>query len=323
MSLRPQAHDIITFWLFNTLVKSQLHYGKNPWKDVVISGHALDPHGKKMSKSKGNVVEPQAVVEKYGADSLRFWAAGSKLGDDLPYQEKDLVTGQKFITKLWNASKFAFMHLKDYKGRKPKKLEVIDEWVLIKLNKIIKAATSSFDKYEYARTKADTENFFWHMFCDNYLEIVKDRLYNPDRRGKDERVSAQYGLYQSLLSILKMMAPIMPHITEELYQGYFKKLEKDKSIHNSSWPIEVKVNAESEKAGDLVVYAVQKARQAKSENKISLKTPLKSLLVKGKISSKEFESVKDEIIGTTKAKKIIYEELDEKSEIDEEVVVEV
>ncbi|MEM4397877.1 MAG: valine--tRNA ligase, partial [Candidatus Woesearchaeota archaeon] len=112
MDLRPQAHDIITFWLFNTLVKSQLHRNKNPWKNVMISGWALDPHGKKMSKSKGNVIAPQEMIEKYSADSLRFWAAGSKLGDDLPFQEKDLVTGKKMITKMWNASKFVLMHLK-------------------------------------------------------------------------------------------------------------------------------------------------------------------------------------------------------------------
>ena len=134
MSLRPQAHDIITFWLFNTVVKSQLHFNKNPWQDVVISGHALDPHGKKMSKSLGNVVEPQKMIEKYSADALRFWAAGSKLGDDLPFQEKDLVTGQKFLTKVWNAGKFAFMNLNDYDSKKVKNLELMDAWVLSKLS---------------------------------------------------------------------------------------------------------------------------------------------------------------------------------------------
>ena len=103
MSLRPQAHDIITFWLFNTIVKSYFHHNSIPWKDVMISGWALDPHGKKMSKSKGNVVDPREMLKKYSADAIRFWAAGSNLGDDLPFQEKDLVTGIKFTTKIWNA----------------------------------------------------------------------------------------------------------------------------------------------------------------------------------------------------------------------------
>jgi len=322
MSLRPQAHDIITFWLFNTVVKSQLHYKVNPWDDVMISGWALDPHGRKMSKSKGNVVEPQTVIEKYSSDALRFWAAGSKLGDDLPYQEKDLVTAQKFITKLWNASKFAIMHLKDYKGKKPKKLEVIDKWILSRLTRIINSSTESFKNYEYSRTKQDVENFFWHEFCDNYLEIVKDRLYNPDKRGKEQRLSAQYGLYQTLLAILKMMAPIMPHITEELYQLYFKKLGRAKSIHISLWPSLDQINGKAEKIGNLAVYAVQKARQAKSEKNLSLKLPLKNLLIQGKISKEEFELVKEDIVGATKTEKVNYKPLKSDSEIDCETEIE-
>jgi valyl-tRNA synthetase len=321
MSLRPQAHDIITFWLFNTLVKSQLHYKVNPWADVMISGHALDPHGKKMSKSKGNVVEPQKTIEKYSADCLRFWAAGSKLGDDLPYMEKDLVTAQKFITKLWNASKFAIMHLEDYNGEKPKKLEVVDKWILSKLGKIISTSTESFKKYEYSRTKADVENFFWHEFCDNYLEIVKDRLYNPDRRGKEQRLSAQYGLYQTILAILKMMAPIMPYITEEIYQLYFSKHENIKSIHISKWPTPEKPDKQ-EQIGELAVYAVQKARQAKSEQNLSLKSPLKNLFIEGKISEDEFNLVKEDIIGATKTEKIEYKQLKKDSKIDFEVEIE-
>ncbi len=322
MSLRPQAHDIITFWLFNTLVKSQLHYNVNPWEDVMISGHALDPKGKKMSKSKGNVVEPQKVIEQYSADCLRFWAAGSKLGDDLPYMEKDLITGKKFITKLWNASKFAIMHLEDYKGQKPKKIEVIDRWILSKLNHIIKESTQSFTKYEYSRTKAEVENFFWHEFCDNYLEIIKDRLYNPDQRGKEQRLSAQYGLYHTLLAILKMMAPIMPNITEEIYQLYWSKHEDPKSIHISLWPKQEKSEEKAEKIGNLAVYAIQKARQAKSEQNLSLKSPLKNLIIKGKISKEDFELAKQDIISATKTGHIEYEKLKEDSKIDEEVKIE-
>ncbi|MBU0628062.1 MAG: valine--tRNA ligase [Nanoarchaeota archaeon] len=338
MSLRPQAHDIITFWLFNTVVKSQLHNKVNPWKDVMISGHVLDPSGKKMSKSKGNVIEPQEVINKFSADCLRFWAAGCKLGDDLPYMEKDLVTGQKFITKLWNASKFAIMHLEDYKGetseqsseglgnsfpKKPKKLEVVDRWILTRLSKIIKSSTESFNKYEYSRTKADVENFFWHELCDNYLEIIKDRLYNPDKRGKEARLSAQYGLYTSLLSILKMMAPIMPHITEEIYHLHFKNIDHAKSIHIANWPKEEKLDEKAEKIGELVVFAVEKARQFKSEKSLSLKTPLKNIFLKGKLSKEEFESAKDDIIAATKTENIAYGPLKENSEIDFEIEIEI
>jgi len=323
MSLRPQAHDIITFWLFNTVIKSQLHNNLNPWKDVAISGFVLDPHGKKMSKSKGNVVEPQEVIRKYSADAMRFWAASSKLGEDMPYQEKDIVTGKKFITKLWNASKFTFMHLSDYNGEKPKKMEEVDKWLLSKLGKIIQDATESFRQYEFSRTKADTENFFWHTFCDNYLEIVKDRVYNPDKRGIEAKESAQYTLYQSLLAILKLMAPILPYVTEELYQMYYAAREKPKSIHVSGWPKEFKRDEKAEKTGDVAVYAVQAARRAKSEKNMSLKAAVKVLSIRAKISKSEFESVKEDILAATKAEKIEYKQLEAKSEADFEHEIEI
>ncbi|MEM4244711.1 MAG: valine--tRNA ligase [Candidatus Nanoarchaeia archaeon] len=280
MSLRPQAHDIITFWLFNTTVKSQLHYKVNPWHDVMISGWALDPHGKKMSKSKGNIIEPQVMIEKYSADCLRFWAASSKLGEDLPVQEKEFVAGKKFVTKIWNASKFCFTHLADYIGERPKKLELFDEWLLLKLNKVIEASTKSFENYDYSRTKSEVENFFWNVFCDNYLEIVKDRLYNYDVRGEDARLSAQYTLYNSLLTIIKLMAPITPYITEEIYQNYYAKEEKLKSIHVSSWPKYDKgwEDKDLEKLGDDALEIISKVRKFKSEHGKALKTPVKVTL---------------------------------------------
>ncbi|HJX50284.1 MAG TPA: class I tRNA ligase family protein, partial [Candidatus Nanoarchaeia archaeon] len=255
MDLRPQAHDIITFWLFNTVVKSNIHYGKNPWKNVMISGF-VTLEGQKMSKSKGNVVEPQAVTEQHGADALRFWAAGSKLGEDLDYQEKDILTARKFITKLFNASNFVFMNLKDYNYKKPAKIEKIDSLFLEKLNYLIKTATSTFEEYEYSRAKTETERFFWHEFCDNYLEIVKKRIYN-NKKGKE---SAQYVLYHSLLVLLKMIAPIMPFITEEIYLEHYAKIEKEKSIHISQWP-------KAEKGKKAKGEKVEKGKKAKEGEK--------------------------------------------------------
>jgi len=235
MDLRPQAHDIISFWLFNTVIKSQLHYGKKPWKDVAISGWVLDPKGEKMSKSKGNFVRPQDVMEKYGSDAIRFWAASSKLGKDFDYQEKELITGKRLITKLMNATRFVFMNLKDWDGKKPKEMVNVDNLFLYRLTTLINRVTNYFDKYEYSKAKAEVEQFFWRDFADNYLEIVKKRIYNE--KG-DKRKSAQYTLYTGLLAIIKMFAPITPFITEEIYQNYFRKIEKDKSIHISKWPKE-------------------------------------------------------------------------------------
>jgi len=293
MTMRPQAHDIISFWLFNTVVKSQLHNKFNPWRDCVISGWALDSHGKKMSKSKGNVIHPQEIIQKYGADSLRFWAASSKLGDDMPYQEKDLVTGQKLITKLWNSARFVFMNLEDYKKQKPD-LEIIDKWILAKLTRVIKEATKSFEKYEYFRTKADTEVFFWRLFCENYLEIVKHRIYSNTK----SKAAAQYALYEVMLSVLKLFAPIMPHITEELYQLFYQKQEKEKSIHITKWPEPYLSDKQAETLGDILVRAVSAARKAKTEKNVSLKTPVKQMVVHANITEKEFELIKPDLVAT-------------------------
>src|SRR3989344_707677 len=176
MSLRPQAHDIIRTWAFYTIVKGLYHNKDLPWQDIVISGHVLDPKGDAMHKSKGNVIEPKTVLDKYGADALRFWASSSRLGEDLRYMEKDLVSGQRFVTKLWNASKFVILNLQGFSPKiKVSKLEPIDQYIILELNKIIKECSGAFDSYEYVKTRLSVENFFWHTFCDNYLEIVKDR----------------------------------------------------------------------------------------------------------------------------------------------------
>ena len=306
MNLRPQAHDIISFWLFNTVVKSYLHNKINPFRDVVISGWALDPKGKKMSKSKGNIIEPQEMIQKYSADCLRFWAASSKLGEDLPFQEKELVAAQRLTTKLWNASKFSFSHLENYKLQKPKKLEILDLWLLIKLNQLVKSSTDAFDKYEYSRTKIETENFFWNVFCDYYLEIIKDRLYNSNKRGQQQKISAQYTLHYSLLTILKLLAPITPFITEEVYQHYYAKKEKCKSIHISSWPkYDPKlINKKAEKIGDKTIQLISEVRKFKSKNNKSLKTPVLLTLEK---QDKDLESILEDLKAVTNASKIDFD----------------
>ncbi len=309
MNLRPQGHDIITFWLFNTVIKSQLHYNMKPWNDCFINGWMLDPHGKKMSKSKGNIVEPQAMVEKYSADALRYMSAGSKLGDDLPFQEKDLLTGQKFANKLWNSFKFCHLHFKDYE--KSEITEVLDQWIISNLQKLVIECTTLFENYEYSKVKSAVEKFFWHTFCDQYLEIVKDRLYNPESRGIQARKSAQQALYTSLLTILKLAAPFMPHVTEEIYQLYFKEKEKDSSIHLSNWPkVEKKcINNHAEVVGDLIVDIVNTVRKFKSDQQMSLKEDINNLILIGNESefNELINSVKDDLKAVLRVRNILFE----------------
>ncbi|MBI3623171.1 valine--tRNA ligase [Candidatus Pacearchaeota archaeon] len=310
VSLRPQGHDIIRTWAFYTIVRSCLHEKNIPWKDIVISGN-VSLGGEKMSKSKGNVIDPKEVMAKHGADPLRFWAASSKLGEDLDYQEKDLVTGQKFVNKLLNASNFVFMNLKDYDGKKPKTLEKVDELFLKELNRTVFTTTSRFESYDYAKAKFNTEDFFWKSFCDNYLEIVKKRIYNE--RGQ-KKISAQYTLYQSLLTIIKLIAPIMPFVTEEIYQTHFKKYEKDISIHTSKWPDYDKKKLEkwSEKIPQDLLAAnrwfvltnlISKIRGIKTENKKSMNAEIILTL-----ESREYSLLKEllqDLKDVTNAKDIV------------------
>lgn len=307
MNLRPQAHDIISFWLFNTVVKSQLHDGHNPWSDCMISGWALDPHGKKMSKSKGNVVDPRLMHDKYCSDAIRFWASGSKLGEDLPFQEKDLVTANKVIKKLFNATKFALMQIGEgYSNEKPDEIEVIDKWILTKLSKVIKNSTEYFDNYEYSRAKMEIEQFFWHDLCDNYLEIIKDRMYNVLNWGESAVNSGKYALYNSFLSVLKMLAPIMPFITEELYHYQFDKVEGIDSMHRTMWPEEFLIDEKCEDSGDLLVDVLGVVRKYKSDKNVSQKTELNKIVID--LSKKEeLMVVIEDLKSVTKSKKIVFE----------------
>ena len=268
MSLRPQAHDIIRTWAFYTIVKSFLHSNTIPWETIMVSGHGLDSKGQKFSKSKGNMIIAEDVIKEHSADVLRYLSASTKLGEDIRYQEKDLKNGQKLMTKLWNSAKFTFEMLKDYDGKKPKRLEMIDEWMISKMQRIIRECTEYYDNYEFSKARTALEVFFWHTFCDNHIEIVKNRFYKNDI---DRKKSAQYVLSNVMLNVLKMFSPIMPFITEEIYNiGY----EKGKSIHLTSWPgfEEEMIDEKIEKKGDLFVELLSKIRKFKSDHGKSLKT---------------------------------------------------
>jgi valyl-tRNA synthetase len=306
MSMRAQSHDIIRTWAFYTILKSYLHFNKIPWHDIAIGTFVLDSQGKGMHKSKGNVVWFEDLLNKYkSVDIIRYWVGTATFGEDLPFQEKDLVAGKKFLTKLWNANKFVIMNLKDYEHKKVKsknkiELEKIDRYFLEKFNTLISDINSSLDKYAIGEAKRKTEQFFWHDFCDNYLEIIKKRIYQGNKK---EKQSAQFTLYNLMLKQLKLFAPIVPHITEELYQNFFKKFEKDKSIHISSWPkSQEKQDKKIKEAGDRFLEILSLVRQEKAQSKKSMKSEI--LLT---ISKKDKELLSDmlsDLQAVTQAKEI-------------------
>lgn len=269
MSLRPQAHDIIRTWAFYTILKSYLLFNRIPWKDIMIGTFVLDSNGRGMSKSKGNAVWADNLIDKYNVDVFRYWVGTASFGTDLSFKEQELITGQKFLNKFWNASNFVFMNLKDYSPSNKIKLNELDKRFLNDLEIMKKKAMEYFKKYEISKAKKEIEEFFWHDFCDNYLEIIKKRVYNG--LGND-KLSAQYTLYNSLYKILQLIAPIMPFITEEIYQSYFKKFEKIKSIHLTQWS-KPKINKNLKNLFDF--YGVlSEVRQSKSNAKKSMNSEI-------------------------------------------------
>ncbi len=304
MQLRPQAHDIIRTWAFYTIVKSHYHVGAIPWETVMISGHGLDPAGHSIHKSLGNSpIAPDALVARYGADAIRYWACNGSVGADQPINEATMKQGARLVTKLWNASRLIESQLSvaqsplsaatsagpgatdnrqlttDVSKPKHSLLLPTDRAVLSWLQRLIARATASFRAYEYAAALEATERFFWGTFCDNYLEWVKARLYDGSA---DERGAAQATLAHTLLVILKLLAPIMPHITEEMYQQlYAAPGEGINSIHTSAWPQpdDTLIDPGAERAGEALLAITSAVRRFKSARKLGLGAELAGITI--------------------------------------------
>ncbi|PIE51440.1 valine--tRNA ligase [Candidatus Fermentibacteria bacterium] len=302
MSLRPQAHDIIRTWAFYTIAKSLLHGDTIPWKDVMISGHSLNPDRQKMSKSKGNVAgDPLAALEQFSADELRYWACSSKLGTDVVFSKDVLGEGRRLVTKLWNASRFAEGRLEGYDPQRAVELKPFDRWLLSRLTETVKKATAGMDQYEYSVCMREAENFFWKALCDNYLEIAKGRLYGENLQG---RAAAQHTLYTALYTAIRLFAPIMVHITEELYHEVFMNLEGHASIHLAPWPKSDFMDQEALSLGNKALLVIEEARRWKSENNLSMATALESIE-----ATAELKPFEDDLKAVTRAEKIIWKGL--------------
>lgn len=277
MSLRTNASEIIRTWDFYTIVKSFYHFGMRPWDNVMISGFVMASKGEKISKSKGNSkVEPLSLIDQYSADVIRYWAASGRLGTDIVFSEETLLRGKKLVNKLWNVAKFIEMHLSDYTDKPFDDYEYIDKWILGSFQEMEKNFLRYLDEYEVGLALNTLEKFFWN-FCDNYIEIVKHRLYRPEEFGEIPRYSGQKTVYTLLYKLLQDFSIFFPFITEEIYQELFKD---QKSVHITEIkPLEF--NFESEiKNGDLMMNIISQARGEKTINNVSLKTPIKNLVLK-------------------------------------------
>ncbi len=291
--LRPQAHEIIRTWAFYTIVKSYLHSDSIPWKNLMISGWCLAEDKSKMSKSKGNVITPTALIEERGTDAVRYWAATSRLGTDTAFSPDLLKIGKKLVGKLWNATQFAAIHLNKLESAPASAAadmasgavsEVIDRWILSRLAQTVSAATEAFERYEYADALDATNNFFWADFCDNYLELIKKRVYNEDGSFTPAQTqSAVRTLYYVLDGILKLYAPIMPHVTEELYSHIFADAYAAAgSLHARGMWVKAAEYAVDDAAlamGAEALAVLARIRAEKSSTNRSIKFPIEMLRI--------------------------------------------
>ena len=274
MSLRSNASEIIRTWDFYTIVKSYYHFGIRPWDNVMISGFVMANKGEKISKSKGNSkVEPLDLIKQYSADVVRYWAASGRLGTDITYSEETLLRGKKLVNKIWNVSKLIQMHLQDYQDKEFDDFEYVDKWILGNFIKMEKEYIKYLDNYEIGLALNILEKFFWN-FCDNYIEIVKHRLYRPEEFGEKARYSGQKTVYMLLYKLLQDFSVFFPFITEEIYQDIYHDM---KSIHITEIkPLNYSFDNEMLN-GDLMCEIIGAVRGEKSSNNLSLKTTVKEL----------------------------------------------
>ena len=274
MSIRTNASEIIRTWDFYTIVKSFYHFGIRPWDNVMISGFVMASKGEKISKSKGNSkVEPLDLIKQYSADVIRYWAGSGRLGTDMLFSEETLLRGRKLVNKLWNVSKFIEMHLSDYEDKEFNDFEYIDKWILGKYQEMESGFLKYLDEYEVGLALNHLEKFFWN-FCDNYIEIVKHRLYRPEEFGEQARYSGQKTVYMILYKLLQDFSIFFPFITEEIFQElYHNKV----SIHLTEIK-QFEFNYSDEiKNGDIIIDIISQARGEKTNNNVSLKTPIRNL----------------------------------------------
>lgn len=278
-SLRPQAHEIIRTWAFYTIVKSQYHFDAVPWSDAAISGWGLAPEGTgKISKSRGGgPMPPMEMIEAYSSDAVRYWAGSTGLGKDSVISDEKIRLGAKLVRKLWNVARFSERFLEGYEPpKRPPALSPADRWIMARTQRLIRWVTEQFEGYEYASAKAETEVFFWGDLADNYLEMAKQRLYDGS---EEERAGAQYALYHVLLTVVKLFAPFLPHVTECIYRGMFAETDGAISVHRSRWPQpdERLVDPEAKALGAVLVEIATAVRRYKSEQEMSLGAPIAQL----------------------------------------------
>ncbi len=298
MSMRPLAHEIIRTWAFYSIVKAQYHWGQVPWQTLVVSGWGLAPENSgKISKSKGGgPAAPAAFIERYSADALRYWAAGTGLGKDAIISSERMAAAQKMLIKLWNTARFAQRFFAGYAlPPTPPPLSPADAWILARLQRLIKEVSRRWRAADYATARSLVEVFFWTELADNYLEMAKKRLYEGEVGG------AHYALYCALRDVLKMLMPFIPHMAEELYRILFAGDESP--LHAAGWPTiaPALVSVAAEERGRLLCALLSAVRRYKTESGLALGSELARIQI---VDGGRLVGAEADIASSTRAQKI-------------------
>jgi valyl-tRNA synthetase len=331
MTLRPQAHDIIRTWAYYTILRCHIITGKKPWSDIMIHGFIMAPDGKPMHTSLGNAIDPLPVLEEFGADAFRYYAATTSLGEDHAFIRKEVVHGNRLATKFWNVQNFIGSYLQQHRARllemaqaagdgnspvpgskmlrMPGALKPADRWILGKYSRMIESLTEKMDNYLFDQALKEIESFIWHELADHYIEMVKWRL----RGDADE--SALFTLATLGLGTAKLIAPIMPHIAEEVFHRFYPDMDDSRSIHTSAWVEPVIAEDEAEKTGECAKQVISTVRTWKSSSGMPLNAQIASVTIVGNPGA--VAGFEDDIRNTTRAGELLFTD---KSEIEETIV---
>lgn len=283
MGMRPQAHDIIRTWAFYTIIKAWMHNKTIPWKEITISGHVLSSEKEKISKSKGNnPLAPENLLAQYSADAIRYWTASGSLGHDISFSDAKLKNGQRLTTKLWNAFIFAQPHIGEVDPTKrPTQLGIVNEWILDAASELFIQYNHAFKTHEFGQALERLEQFFWADFCDNYLELIKNQLFNPQEYDADTVYATRWTLYQVGLRILQLYAPYVPFVTEAIYESLYAGKVGVESLHQTRFK-EIQTQqsfADARHTMGLINEIVAQVRKLKTSQQLSLKTALVKLMI--------------------------------------------